>query len=112
MVSVEFKPQRASCMAVPMDVQEFVSRALTELEGQSHLAVISVPAPAAPPLAFLRLQPRNMRFFWDSPGGATFPGGGVARALRVSGPERYTSLLTQVGRLRPAIPTVVHPDFR
>ena len=99
-------------MAVPLDVHRFVSRALTELPEGDRITVISVPAPVAAPVAFLRLQPRDKRFFWGSPGGASFSGGGAVRTIRVQGENRYDELRTEVERLWSELGSVSHPNCR
>src|SRR5687767_8400822 len=101
-------------MAVPnvLEVLRFVSDTMDQLAGQARIAQITVPAPFAPPTAFLRTQPPNMWFFWESPGGTCFAGGGAAKTIRVSGAERFSQLREQVDALWNELGVYVHPDSR
>ncbi|WP_394830841.1 isochorismate synthase [Pendulispora rubella] len=92
------------------EIVRFVEDTMDRLHGQSRAAVITVPAPFAPPMAFLRLHPRNMSFFWDSPGGTSFSGAGAVRTLRVSGEGRYEQLREQVTALWNELGVYVHPE--
>ncbi|WP_394841534.1 isochorismate synthase [Pendulispora brunnea] len=92
------------------EILRFVEETMDRLQGQPRTAVITVPAPFAPPTAFLRLHPRNMSFFWDSPGGTSFSGAGAVRTLRVSGKERYQQLREQLSSLWNELGVYAHPE--
>ncbi|WP_394821803.1 isochorismate synthase MenF [Pendulispora albinea] len=87
-----------------------MASAFDKLKSKRCTAVITVPAPLAPPAAFLRNQRRNMSFFWDSPGDLPHAGAGAVEILRVSGPKRCAQLEARLERLWNDLVVHIHPD--
>jgi len=101
-------------MLVPAfsEIARFVADTMGQFDGVPCTALISVPAPFAPPTAFLRTQARNMAFFWDSPGGTAFAGSGAVKTIRVSGDDRLAQLRQEVDALWGDLRLYAHPECR
>lgn len=88
----------------------FLDQALAALAGRGALAVVTVPAPAAPLEALLGAARGQPALLWDPPGGPGYCGLGQAVEIRAHGPARIAQVEDQARRLWTRIEHVRHPD--
>lgn len=79
---------------------EWVAGRLDSFAGNVGTAVLTVPAPMAPPETLLRLSSvqNDIGVLWDPPGGPAMAGVGVAHRIDLRGRERFLDLKRQAAR--------------
>lgn len=89
------------------DLVQFARRTL-EGVGRESTAVITLPAPIAPPERLLR-GAGELGVLWDPPHGAGFAGIGRAARIGLAGPERFNDLRRRASEVADTLVSYVHP---